>query len=228
MKNAYSYIIAAMALLLLASGCRKKEIGDFSPLYQSIDVKFFKDNNTSSAIALFYKGGAGGNKAYFLDRNLIQLNGVTDSGINNNTPDFFRWSFAGQPDMTFTLKKENSTVVNKVLRSDIKDFDIEIDSFFSVNDTIKAKWIGPDLEDGETVGISFNRESDSSGLWSGISGEATGRYFVLKYSETKMFHPGVYHVAAARIKRMPLQQNDGGAGGNITVSLYVNKTVVIR
>ncbi len=221
-----SRILAAAAIIVVLSiGCNKKT--QPPSLHQRYQVSYLMDSGAFSAAATLRLNN-GSTSITFPDRSILTANGIVDSRGVANDPGNFYWEMNHANDVTFMLKKDdNITLVNKVLRSQIDDVGFTIDSVLYVGDTMRATWVGAPLQQGENIGMALNR-IDDTGSWSGASGELYGQVFTFDYKDTKALYPGTYNVSLSRTKTLPLQQPDGGAGGSITINLYVNKTVVVK
>ena len=172
----------------------------------------------------------------FVDPQMVRLNGQSSQIVGApNGSQVFLWDIAGMPDAVFTITlRDGITLTNKVDRAMMGELNLEIDSVLYVTDTMYARWTGTALQANEYVGISMNRESDATDLYSGATGNfygpgrLDGHMATFDFAETSKFYPGIYTVALTKTRNMALQQADGQAGGNISVTLSVTKKVVVK
>lgn len=225
-------MIAMAAAVVLGTGCKKKA-PEPAPIYQYYDVQYFTDQNKTRADAYLTYWNSGGMNVRFADMNAVKANGEATQALpNSDGEQFFDWDIAGTPDITFTIaRKDGTTLTNKVNRAMMGDIQMVIDSVLYTTDIMRVRWTGTPLQQDESIGIAMNRVYDSTGLWSGASGELyePDQYIrTFSYNETSKLYPGIYEVGLAKTRKIPLQQHDGIAGGTIQVSIGVTKRVVVK
>lgn len=221
--NAHKTFVILWSVALIVTGCNKaKQDSSIRQIYQ-VD---FNKHDSSAIVMAWFTVNNGTRRVLFNDRSFVKANGKIDSALFSSDPTYFSWRIDSIDEVIFSFRKNNDTFTNKVSISSIDDITLVIDSVLSVADTIRASFIGSPIKEGEIVGMSVNRNYDTTNLWSGIGVEFSGQRCTLDFSKTKDFHPGTYTILISRTKSIPLQQADGG--GIITVSITDLKTVLIK
>ncbi len=234
MKRMYllTKLFLVVAVCLVATSCKKSQNEPTLQYYQGntlnqyYTVNFIKAD-TLAIINAWFTDARNGHQLIFADRSLVTANGVVDSALYSSSREFFDWHIHSST-ISFSVNKQNKTLTNVVSSSSVNDITIVMDSVLSVKDTMHASFSGAALADDEYIGLSMNRDSDSTNQWSGISYQFLNRQCTLDFSQTKNFYPGNYTVLLVRMKNIPLQQLDENSRGNISVTITDRKKVVVK
>lgn len=212
----------------LFSGCEHEDsatIDPSVPFYQSYQVEYNVSHNKTYVAANFKKDNIRGES--------VELSGESSVRFNNKEPNyanigiyFYTYDFSGLSDMTFKFtRSKNEVYENNASKSDVIPITIPLD-FTTVNasnNTILT-WEGDPIGEDEMVQITI--ESDRIGV----------NYFYFEQigttSATIQFpepvKTGQATLSLSRVKKLPLQQSDGPAGGEIKVIYTVSKTIEIK
>lgn len=231
--HSLSLTIFSVAATLLTPGCKPKPVE--SPfLYQEYAIIYNTTDSNCTALAAFHPGDSSTHRTTISDATLVTANGMNPKITKYKDepyPDQVSWPING-PSVMFAFKRNNSTLINKAGRM-IGDISIAVDTVLSVNDTIRIFWAASPLQPDETATVWTERQYDTSYPddtypRGNIPGTFTGSACTLDFSKTHKFRPGIYTLTVLKEKRLPLQQPDGNASGNITEFIQIRKTVVIN
>jgi hypothetical protein len=224
-RNITIAIAALLSFAYVISGCNK--MAKEEQIVQHYYVNY--NNGVVFANANFVTAGNKSRPVVFESRR-VKANGITSNSGMMDLPSGYSWSLDSASDVTFTLELNDKTLTNTVSKSAMGSSELVADSVYSLQDTISISWTGNPVQSGESVYVSINRnyDSTSSTYFGSTTGWFNGEGYIFDILETKNFPAGTYTITLNRHKNMPLQQSDNGAGGDISVSMYTTKTVVLR
>lgn len=234
-NNRIILAIVVTAAVLLGAGCKKKQQAPPEPIYQYYQVRYYPEQNTTSADANFYYSRLGGQPVNFISTDGVKANGKTlNVYAIEGDGSYFGWTMDGTPDVVFTFARNDGTILtNKADGLQPGDLTLVIDSVLQVSDTMHINWTGSPLRPGELVNVTMTRlyaTSDSANLYSRITTDFFdgGHVCTLDYAQTSLFHPGTYNVELTKRRTTDLQQPDGTAGGKMEISVSVARKVVVK
>lgn len=224
-RNITIAITALLSFAYVISGCNK--MAKEEQIVQHYYVTY--NNGLVFANANFVTAGSKSRTVIFEDSR-VKANGITSNANMMEMSSSYSWSLDSVSDVVFTLQLNDRTLTNTVSKSAMGSSEIIADSVYSLQDTISISWTGNPVQAGESVYVSINRnyDSTSSAYFGSTTGWFNGEGYTFDILETKNFAPGTYTITVNRHKNMPLQQSDNGAGGDISVSMYTTKTVVLQ
>lgn len=224
-RNITIAIAALLSFAYVISGCNK--MAKEEQIVQRYYVNY--NNGLVDAYANFTTSGSKSREVIF-ESSRVKANGITSNVGMMDVPSGYSWSLDSVSDVTFTLQLNDKTLTNTVSKSGIGISEIVADSVYSLQDTISISWTGNPLQAGESIYVSLNRNYDSASTtyYGTTVGWFNGEGYIFDLLETKDFAPGTYTITLSRRKNMPLQQSDNGAGGEINVTMYTTKTVVLQ
>ncbi len=237
MKSYTPFILLAV----LAVGCKKLQqqlsVKVSDQMYQVYTVNYFPKKDSTTVYASFKQGGVNGQGIVFWDESVVRVNDDLTSHVSSDpySGDKFVWYLAGQPDVTMTLKrKDSSTLTNTVSRSVMGELDVEMASVLFTSDTIRVHWTGTPLnKKEESIQVIMEPSPGTN-----THGRDLARYsvadvndsngFVFDYETTHRMWEGKYDITVKKTRTMSLQQADGTAGGKIYMYIIVKKTLELR
>ncbi len=182
-------MLLLVATVIMVVGCQKTVVERVVDQYYQ--VNYIKPDNRAIVSASVQINGR---SVSFTDRTTLTANGLAYVAPYGTNDDYLSWVIYDTNSVTFRLKKtDNSEIVNTVDRSSIEDISIVVDSVLSVSDTMKLSFLGAGIGAGEYVAMSMNRNSDSTGLWSGTSAEFAGKECTTGLLRDTQFLPGKIH-----------------------------------
>lgn len=194
------------------------------PFYQNLGVAYDITQNETRVGANFNQNNSEGQN--------IKLNGPASVLFNGKTPDFanigvyfYTYSFKGLDDMTFTFTRAKDSVFTNIASlDDVSPIAIP-QSFTSIplNEAVVLAWVGEPLGDNESVEV---RIVYSGGVYNKYNSEKGSTSLSISLSNSAP--AGKATLSLSRIKKLPLQQSNGNAGGQLEVSYYQSKEITLK
>ncbi|MCL3850859.1 MULTISPECIES: hypothetical protein [Parabacteroides] len=194
------------------------------PFYQNLGVAYDVTNNTTRVGANFNKLDSAGIN--------IKLNGPASITINGKTPDFdnvgtyfYTYSFSGLDDMTFVFTRAKDSIYTNVASiNDVKPIAIP-ESFTSakITGTTTLTWEGDPVGKDEVVGVQITYNGGSYNILNRTEGSKS-----IDINFSNMVNASKGTLSLSRAKILPLQEDNGNAGGQLDVSYIRSKEIALE
>lgn len=225
MKKYFFYaILLSVWTLTACSNDDDSGVPESVPLYQKLGVSYNVGQKTTNVGANFNTNNSEGAN--------VKLSGSSSIFINGKAPDFmntgiyfYTYSFSGLEGVTFKFNRRQGVVYTNVASlNDVRPIAIpESFTTVSLKGSTVLTWVGEPLGENEYATVSINYKGgvnnvyeynkDKQSISISFAGNATA---------------GKATLSLSRVHKLPLQESDGNAGGQLEVSYVDSKEVTIE
>ena len=236
MKKISSAALIVLLLILagINSGCKKEqrkpyvlssELASETPYGQQYDISWDKQFGTTEIQARFWERDQFGSPIHLNSPALVQVNNEHMTVRSDSVT--YSWSDSSVTDIQISLTKNNgSKLLNYFALSEIDNvnFDPNLSVRFRKSDGITVRWIGPSLEDGESLstyieGTNINDDLQSEPV-STIARVFTSRAETFSPEMLSNLRKGTIHIILVKTKNIR-PQPDGSAIGSGSMKLSI-------
>lgn len=224
MKKLFVFVFTAVTLLSCSDDDSDNNgnlglptVSSSVPVYQNLKVEYNDTKKQTDVSANFLKSNAEG--AY------ISLSAPSSVMFNNQQPSFstdepylYTSTFSGEKEVTFTLTRRQGEVYTNTVTPDEYAFPeiVGLDAISLQSGTFFV-WMGKAVGEGEMVEVRIKTDAQE---YTFQATEAGSIGVEIKFPSTAKAGEAEFYVS--RIQTKDLQQDDKGAGGEITV-VYTNE-----
>lgn len=216
----YAFLIS-VGVLTACDDDDSPDIAADVPFYQNLGVAYDVTNHTTRVGANFNKSDSTGVN--------IRLNGPASILFNGQEPDFdnvgiyfYTYSFKGLEKVTFTFTRaEDKVYTNVASINDVKPIGIPA-SFTSARakGTTTLTWEGDPVGENEVVEVQITY---NGGFYSAFNRTPGSQSITVNFGNSSL--PAQGTLSLSRAKTHPLQQSNGNAGGQLSVSYIQSKVI---
>lgn len=225
MKKYFFY--ACLLLVWVLPSCQNDDsdvISEDVPLYQNLAVEYNVSQNTMHVAANFNRNDSTG-------RN-VRLGGNSSILFNEKTPNFanvgiyfYTLSISGLDDVTFKFTRAKGEVyTNKASIKNVSPIAIpESFTSASIKGSTTLTWEGAPLGENEYAAVSINYKGGVNNVYNYEKGSMS-----MNITFPNVVSAGKATLSLSRVKRLPLQESNGTAGGKIDVSYVQSKEIMLE
>lgn len=221
----YPALAVLSASCILMASCSKVDSNDLKdeiPYYQEYEVSYNKSTNKTNAAASFRVRESSGAKVELTNNAGVTMNGIKgQSSLTDKTQ--YKWDLSGLNDASFSLTKNSGVTISNNVSKSTAIGDIEI---INLPDSISKSagfsfdWTGSSLRSDESIKAIIGSTIGGVNLY---SKDVSGTHITFSSTELSVVPVGNIRVTLKRQRELPLENQDGNAGGKITVSLETYK-----
>lgn len=225
MKKYFFYAIMLSAWVLTScSSDDSSGVPESVPLYQKLGVSYNVDQKTTNVGANFNANDSIGENVRLSGSSFILINGKAPDFLNTGVY-FYTYSFSGLDDVAFEFTRSKGNVyTNKTSLKDVKPIAIpEAFNNVSLANSTVLVWEGDPLGENEYATVSINYKNGVNNVYNYDKGSTS-----ISITITGNAPAGKASLSLSRVKKLPLQESNGSAGGQLDVSYVDTKEITLE
>lgn len=227
MKKYFFYACLLLVSVWALPSCQNDDsdvVPQDVPLYQNLAVEYNVSQSNMHVAANFNRNDSTGRNVRLGGSSSILFNGKTPNFANVGIY-FYTLSVSGLDDMTFQFTRAKGEVyTNKVSINNVNPIAIpESFTSASIKGSTILTWEGQPLGENEYAALNINYAGGVNTIYNYEKGSTS-----MNITFSNVVPAGKATLTLSRVKRLPLQESNGTAGGKIDVSYVKSKEIMLE